>query len=249
MKAPTNRSKTPGKRTRKYKSSDPVEVSARIRSLNSDDDDFCVQIMDSSTLQLKGPPPDYQTTNCQFSDVFGEVINQKILFDNVARPMVDDLLGGKNGLLFTYGVTNSGKTYTMTGTVEEPGILPRCLDMIFNSIKDYQTSKYIFLPDGKNGFQVQTEADALQKRLDRDILSALSNGHSHRKYRPKDADIRYDLEHCQSKDVKIDHRYAVFVSYVEIYNDTIHDLLGDASSVFFTSTSMQPEVYILSFLS
>ena len=71
--------------------------------------------MDPTTLRLTGPAPDYKQLNCKFTQVYSEVINQKILFDNVVNPMIEDLLAGKNGLLFTYGVTSSGKTYTMTG--------------------------------------------------------------------------------------------------------------------------------------
>ena len=50
---------------------------------------------------------------------------------------------GKNGLLFTYGITNSGKTYTMTGEPDNAGILPRCLDILFNSISDVQAPRYV----------------------------------------------------------------------------------------------------------
>lgn len=47
------------------------------------------------------------------------------------------------GLLFTYGITSSGKTYTMTGMGDDQGILPRCLDMVFNSIENVQARKYV----------------------------------------------------------------------------------------------------------
>lgn len=46
-------------------------------------------------------------------------------------------------LLFAYGVTNSGKTHTMTGSPQEQGILPRSLDVIFNSLQDLQAKKYV----------------------------------------------------------------------------------------------------------
>jgi len=49
------------------------------------------------------------------------------------------------GLLFAYGVTNSGKTYTMTGSSQDQGILPRCLDVIFNSLDEQQAKKYVSL--------------------------------------------------------------------------------------------------------
>ena len=47
------------------------------------------------------------------------------------------------GLIFTYGITSSGKTYTMTGMPHDQGILPRCLDVLFNSISGVQSKKYV----------------------------------------------------------------------------------------------------------
>lgn len=47
------------------------------------------------------------------------------------------------GLLFTYGVTGSGKTHTMTGSPGYGGLLPRCLNMIFNSIGSFQAKRYV----------------------------------------------------------------------------------------------------------
>ena len=67
---------------------------------------------------------------------------------------------GKNGLLFTYGVTGSGKTHTMQGSGQDGGTLPRAIDVIFNSIEDLQTKKYQLKPDKLNGFEIQNDADA-----------------------------------------------------------------------------------------
>lgn len=38
------------------------------------------------------------------------------------------------GTIFAYGQTSSGKTYTMTGTPMEPGIVPQTLQEVFNYI-------------------------------------------------------------------------------------------------------------------
>ena len=46
-------------------------------------------------------------------------------------------------LLFAYGVTSSGKTHTMNGSPSDQGILPRCLDVMFNSIDAFQSKKYV----------------------------------------------------------------------------------------------------------
>ena len=47
------------------------------------------------------------------------------------------------GVLFTYGITGSGKTYTMMGPLNNPGLIPRSFDVIFNSIGSDLGKKYV----------------------------------------------------------------------------------------------------------
>jgi kinesin family member 20 len=72
-----------------------------------------------------------------FSHVFPPNTDQSTFFLRTTLPLIKDALEGQNGLFFAYGVTNSGKTYTMQGgnTDGSAGILPRTLDVIFNSIE------------------------------------------------------------------------------------------------------------------
>lgn len=77
-----------------------------------------------------------QTEN-KFTCVFAPFVKQAEVFDRVAFDLVSDVIQGKNGLLFTYGITGSGKTYTMTGCPQQPGLLPRCLDTLFNSLSEF----------------------------------------------------------------------------------------------------------------
>lgn len=72
-----------------------------------------------------------------FSHVFPPDTTQSDFFTKTTLPLVKDVLDGQNALLFAYGVTNSGKTYTIQGGGEDgsAGILPRSLDVIFNSIE------------------------------------------------------------------------------------------------------------------
>ena len=47
--------------------------------------------------------------------------------------LVDALFSGRSALLFTYGVTNAGKSHTMMGRPEDEaarGLMPRALDLI-----------------------------------------------------------------------------------------------------------------------
>ncbi|KAI9909827.1 hypothetical protein PsorP6_010072 [Peronosclerospora sorghi] len=60
---------------------------------------------------------------------------QTELFDATTRPVIDAAFNGnKNGLVVAYGVTNAGKTYTISGTTEAPGILPQSLEYIMNEL-------------------------------------------------------------------------------------------------------------------
>lgn len=55
------------------------------------------------------------------------------MFENIAKPVIDNGLDGYNGTIFAYGQTGSGKTYTMSGgdKWEERGIIPRTLEYLF----------------------------------------------------------------------------------------------------------------------
>ncbi|PKU27352.1 kinesin-like protein kif20a [Limosa lapponica baueri] len=52
------------------------------------------------------------------------------------KQVVRDVLNGQNWLVYTYGITNSGKTHTIQGSNKDGGILPRSLAVIFNSVGD-----------------------------------------------------------------------------------------------------------------
>uniref|UniRef100_A0A670ZHR5 Kinesin-like protein n=1 Tax=Pseudonaja textilis TaxID=8673 RepID=A0A670ZHR5_PSETE len=163
-----------------------------------------------------------------FKEVFGTSISQKHVFDVVAKPLVEDLIRGKNGLLFTYGVTGSGKTHTMTGSAGEGGLLPRCLDMIFNSIGPFQAKRYVFKLDDKNGIEVQCEVDALLERQKREALPVTKTPVGKRQIDPEIADMINVQDNCKLEDVDEDSVYSVFVSYIEIYNNYIYDLLDES---------------------
>ena len=103
---------------------------------------------DPSPSRLSSPS---QSSVYSFSHVFPTETSQSDFFARTTLPLVKDVLEGQSGLLFAYGVTNSGKTYTMQGGSEggSAGILPRTLDVIFNSIEglhgDAKVGKFKFL--------------------------------------------------------------------------------------------------------
>uniref|UniRef100_A0A7N8XTL6 Kinesin-like protein n=1 Tax=Mastacembelus armatus TaxID=205130 RepID=A0A7N8XTL6_9TELE len=214
---------------------DPVGVYCRVRPLDFEDEECCIEVISSTTIQLHAPEGfktnrngEYKETQYSFKKVFGVSVSQRELFEHVAKPLVDDLIHGKNGLLFTYGVTGSGKTFTMTGSPGQGGLLPRSLDMIFNSIGSFQAKRYVFKTDDKNGMDVQSEVDALLERQRREnSLSAPKTLSSRQKLDPEIADMIMQEEAFKAEGVDEDCSYSIFVSYIEIYNNYIYDLLEE----------------------
>ncbi|XP_003901172.2 kinesin-like protein KIF23 isoform X7 [Macaca nemestrina] len=213
---------------------DPVGVYCRVRPLGFPDQECCIEVINNTTVQLHTPEGyrlnrngDYKETQYSFKQVFGTHTTQKELFDVVANPLVDDLIHGKNGLLFTYGVTGSGKTHTMTGSPGEGGLLPRCLDMIFNSIGSFQAKRYVFKSNDRNSMDIQCEVDALLERQKREAMPNPKTPSSKRQVDPEFADMITVQEFCKAEEVDEDSVYGVFVSYIEIYNNYIYDLLEE----------------------
>nr|XP_033336370.1 kinesin-like protein KIF23 [Megalopta genalis] len=222
-------------------SKDPVQVYCRLRPMQYATDVSCMKVLSDTTIAINPPESAINFRNCSnkeiqttFSCVFTPGATQKELFNVVALPLVENVIRGRNSLLFTYGVTGSGKTYTMTGEPHDAGIMPRCLDVIFNSIGNYQTKKFVFKPDKLNGFDIQNEADAMldrQSELHAGIMSH-RNGKSNKvKKAESDGDsnpmIVREVDESQVVSVDQDNAYAVFVTYVEIYNNSVYDLLED----------------------
>jgi hypothetical protein len=76
-----------------------------------------------------------QVKEYTFTHIFGPTSTQQDLYTRTTQPLVDALYMGKSGLLFAYGVTNAGKTHTILGNEDAPGVLPRALDDIFTRLK------------------------------------------------------------------------------------------------------------------
>ncbi|AEO69948.1 uncharacterized protein THITE_2120711 [Thermothielavioides terrestris NRRL 8126] len=78
-----------------------------------------------------------------FDHVFSQAADQSMIFEDVVRPVLDEMLAGYNCTIFAYGQTGTGKTYTMSGDLTETmgmlsdnaGIIPRVLQALFNKLE------------------------------------------------------------------------------------------------------------------
>ena len=65
------------------------------------------------------------------------------MYDSTVKGFIDDVVDGYSATVFAYGHTGSGKTYTMSGTPSDPGIIPRAVEQIFASINLLTASQSI----------------------------------------------------------------------------------------------------------
>ncbi|CAM9021115.1 unnamed protein product [Wickerhamomyces anomalus] len=89
-----------------------------------------------------------------FDKVFGPMSDQQVIFDKVATPMFNEFLKGYNCTMLVYGMTSTGKTYTMSGDdklvdgelSDKAGVIPRILFKLFgvlNESKEQLNEDYI----------------------------------------------------------------------------------------------------------
>ncbi|KAK4880175.1 hypothetical protein RN001_008321 [Aquatica leii] len=109
------------------------------------------------------------TRTFKFSKIIDPNSNQTKLFDEVIKEKVLEFINGSNCTLMSYGASGSGKTFTIIGTKEEPGIIPRSLEYLFRTLPTLPEVPLI-KPNASGGISYMTEADCLKDKIDRQIL-------------------------------------------------------------------------------
>ncbi|XP_065061386.1 centromere-associated protein E-like isoform X1 [Rhopilema esculentum] len=70
-----------------------------------------------------------------FDKVYSGNDTTESLYDEFAKPLVLKAMEGFNGTIFAYGQTGTGKTYTMMGLPENPGVIPRGINDVFDLVE------------------------------------------------------------------------------------------------------------------
>lgn len=178
-----------------------------------------------------------------FTHVFPPTTQQLEFFAKTTLPLVRNILDGENSLLFAYGVTNSGKTYTMQGGSEQSsaGILPRTIDVLFNSIEGlHGSSKYrparldgIELNDSSSIFSRAPSLDNFTLPTQQPILGDVLAEH----FGTSTSEVDHD-----PTTLKVDrnYEYSIWLSYAEVYNEKIYDLLTNVEDAGAGSSRAQP---------
>ncbi|KAF7978877.1 hypothetical protein HWV62_44367 [Athelia sp. TMB] len=208
---------------------EPIQAYLRIRPhLAADEpasDPYLVPLSDTAVRMTDPTPASSHRLSAvapaatyTFSHVFLPTATQSDFFARTTLPLVRAVLAGENALLFTYGVTNSGKTYTVQGGSEpgSAGILPRTLDVIFNSIEGLHS-------DGRYR-PVRLQGVELAAPDDPDALHALPTLPAALAALAPAADDDADIDPTVLP-LDRNHEYSVWLSYAEVYNEKIYDLL------------------------
>ncbi|NXT26590.1 KI20A protein, partial [Syrrhaptes paradoxus] len=263
-----------------------LKVYLRVRPLKpteveKGEDQGCVCIENSETLLLKAPKDSFTMRSTgrgvgqaahrfSFTQIFGPDVGQKLFFDETMKQVVKDVLNGQNWLVYTYGITNSGKTHTIQGSNKDGGILPRSLAVIFNSVGDrlYQAmdlkpslSNEVIWLDSRQVRQEETKKQTmLRGSLWEEELSApLKRSHSAESQLQATTSGSFDsgvaglssssqlTNHSDTSQPEElgphwadldrisltstgDVQFSIWVSFFEIYNELIYDLLEPALS-------------------
>lgn len=113
-----------------------------------------------------------------FDTVFGHDCKQVDVYNEIARPIIDSVLGGYNGTIFAYGQTGTGKTFTMEGlraVAEMRGIIPNSFAHIFGAIAK---------AEGETRFLVRVSYLEIYNEEVRDLLGKDQNQRLEVKERP-----------------------------------------------------------------
>ena len=103
----------------------------------------------------------------KFDKIFTKDITTEKIYLDICQDVIKQFINGINGTIFVYGQTTSGKTYTMLGNINYPGILPCALKNLFDLLENEKKAKNL--------------------------------------------------------------NYNLYCSYIEIYNEVIHDLIGNGT--------------------
>ncbi|XP_076685082.1 kinesin-like protein KIF13A isoform X5 [Andrena cerasifolii] len=133
---------------------DKIKVAVRVRPFNRRELELgtqCVVEMSGQQTILQHPstmdkiernkPKSFAFDHCFYSldPAVENFASQEVVFDALGRDILDNAFQGYNACIFAYGQTGSGKSYTMMGSGDNKGIIPRLCDNLFDMIAKQQS--------------------------------------------------------------------------------------------------------------
>lgn len=86
----------------------------------------------------KGRIRDYRFV---FDRLFDEHATQSDVYEGTTKPLLDSVLDGYNATVFAYGATGCGKTHTILGTPQDPGVIFLTMEELYKRLEALSDTK------------------------------------------------------------------------------------------------------------
>ncbi|KAK3382459.1 kinesin motor domain-containing protein [Lasiosphaeria ovina] len=132
-----------GKRASKLDGKGNVIVSVRVRpdAAGSDKTEGGEWMMDGrkSLISYQGK----EAGDYYYDNVFTTNDDNSRVYDHSAKRLVRRVMEGYHGTVFAYGMTGTGKTFSMQGTASSPGVIPLAITDIFSYIRETPSREFL----------------------------------------------------------------------------------------------------------
>ncbi|XP_045520395.1 kinesin-like protein KIF18A isoform X1 [Pieris brassicae] len=184
-----------------------------------------------------------------FDDVCGQEASNQDVFETTTKEIIASLMEGYNCSVFAYGATGAGKTFTMIGTLENPGITYLTMEHLFYTIDSFEKDRefdigvsYIEVYNENVYDLLKPSSTPLQLREDskygvmvaglslhsirtaRELLNMLEDGNKNRTQHPTDANAESSRSHAVFQ-VYVKMRYKIS-SQLRMVKLSMIDLAG-----------------------
>ncbi|KAI1390152.1 kinesin-domain-containing protein [Hypoxylon trugodes] len=78
-----------------------------------------------------------------YDNVFTTHDDNSRVYDHIAKRLVRRVMEGYHGTVFAYGMTGTGKTFSMQGTASSPGVIPLAITDIFSYIRETPSREFL----------------------------------------------------------------------------------------------------------
>jgi centromeric protein E len=123
---------------------DKIRVAIRVRPLNQREQTagsvWMIEENRITQCTITGRP--IPSASYVFDNIFEGKQPSHSVYEATASDIIQSAMDGVNGTIFAYGQTSSGKTFTMRGTKELPGIIPMSVKDVFNYIEAHPEREF-----------------------------------------------------------------------------------------------------------
>lgn len=78
-----------------------------------------------------------------YDNVFTTHDDNSRVYDHTSKRLVRRVMEGYHGTVFAYGMTGTGKTFSMQGTASSPGVIPLAITDIFSYIRETPSREFL----------------------------------------------------------------------------------------------------------